>query len=77
MRGRPIINAAALLSVVVASTMAWSLSLTPEHGLRGITTFCVQYVVLDDTPVSESDSGVEDASVRELRRLGASPQRRA
>ena len=61
---------AVLLAALVLPTIVWALSLTPEHGIRGITTFCVQYVVLDETPVLENASGVESDSVRELRRLG-------
>ena len=61
---------AIILVVLLMPTIALAESLTPEHGVRGISTFCVQYVVLDETPVPESESGVEGDSVRELRRLG-------
>jgi hypothetical protein len=74
MTGRAKTYAAVLFAALVSPTIAWALSLTPEHGIRGISTFCVNYVVLDDTPVPEGESAIEKDSVRELRRLGVAAE---
>jgi hypothetical protein len=58
-------------SVAVASvTSGETLTESPKAGSRGLRQLCVHFYVLDETPVSEFDSGIRPQVTEQLARLG-------
>lgn len=58
-------------AIMIGSTHAgWALSEVPNAGTRGLERLCVEFSVLDETPVSEFDSGIGPEVIRQLAQLG-------
>ena len=70
---RPIRTASILLIVgivLVGATRSLALSLIPVYGLRGLDSVSMEFLVLDDTPVPETESDIPAAVTAALTRAG-------
>ena len=59
-----------IVVVILLTPPGWAISYAPNAGTRGLERLCVHFYVLDETPVSEFDSGIAADLVGQLAELG-------